>query len=177
MPDQETSKIKIHATLVEKINFACHQSAFAVLPELRIENLDEEQDLSDLSIVLEASPGFVKSKIWTVDRLAAGGLLTMKDRDLELDGGFLFGLTESMRGTVTIRVMQSGEALMVMLRAWPQRTPWLAAKLVGLCFYIGFGVLAFRRTGRPALRAGFAVLALGVFAYIVMVAVTKTPLP
>ena len=111
MPDQETSKIKIHTTLVEKINFACHQSAFAVLRELRIENLDEEQDLSDLSILLEASPGFVKSKTWTVDRLVAGGLLTVKDRDLELDGGFLFGLTESMRGTVTIRVTQGGEAL------------------------------------------------------------------
>ena len=62
MSDQETSKIKIHATLVDKINFACHQSAFPVLRELRIESLDEEQDLSDLSIVLEASPGFVKSK-------------------------------------------------------------------------------------------------------------------
>ena len=111
MSDQETSKIKIHATLVDKINFACHQSAFPVLRELRIESLDEEQDLSDLSIVLEASPGFVKSKTWTVDRLSAGGMLAMRDRDLELDGGFLFGLTESMRGTVTIRVSQGGEML------------------------------------------------------------------
>ncbi len=111
MADQETSRIKIQATLVEKINFACHQSAFAVLRELRIENLDEEQDLSDLSIVLDASPGFVKSKTWTVDRLSAGGMLAMKDRDLELDGGFLFDLTESMRGTVTIRVLQRGQLL------------------------------------------------------------------
>ncbi|WP_193075896.1 DUF4011 domain-containing protein [Pseudomonas sp. FME51] len=111
MPSQDAHKIKIHTTLVEKINFACHQSAFAVLRELQIENLDSEQDLSDLSIVLEASPAFLKQKTWTVDRLAAGGLLSMKDRDLELDGGFLFGLTESMRGTVTIRVGQGGETL------------------------------------------------------------------
>src|SRR5690606_2040287 len=111
MSDQESSKIKIHATLVGKINFACHQSAFAVLRELQIENLDAEQDLTDLSVVLEASPAFLKQKTWVVDRLAAGGLLSIKDRDLELDGGFLYGLTESMRGTVTIQVCQSGEML------------------------------------------------------------------
>ena len=111
MSDQETSTIKIHSTLVEKINFACHQSAFAVLRELQVENLDEEQDLSDLAVTLEASPAFVKSKTWTVDRLAAGGLLAMKDRDLELDGGFLLGLAESMRGTVTVRVTQGEQCL------------------------------------------------------------------
>ncbi|WP_275098566.1 DUF3320 domain-containing protein [Sedimenticola hydrogenitrophicus] len=111
MSDQDALKIKFHTTFVEKINFACHQSAFAVLRELQIENLDNDEDLSDLSIVLEASPGFLKQKTWTVDRLAAGGLLSMKDRDLELDGGFLFGLTESMRGTVTIRVNRAGAIL------------------------------------------------------------------
>lgn len=70
-----------------------------------------------------------------------------------------------------------GLTLMVMLRAWPQRTPWLAVKLVGLCVYIGFGVLAFRYTGKPALRIVFASLAVGVFAYIVAVAITQRPLP
>lgn len=111
MSDQDTSRIKIRATLVEKINFACHQSAFAVLREFQVGNLDEEQDLSDLTVRLEASPAFVKSKTWTLDRLAAGGLLAIKDRDLELDGGFLLGLTESMRGIVTIRVCQGEQCL------------------------------------------------------------------
>ncbi|MGP9768039.1 hypothetical protein ACT3UM_20185 [Halomonas sp. AOP13-D3-9] len=100
MPNQKSPIIKIHATLVEKINFACHQSAFAVLRELQIENLNEERALSDLTVTLAASPGFVKQKTWTVDRLAAGGLLALKDRDLELDGGFLFGLTESTPGRI-----------------------------------------------------------------------------
>lgn len=104
-------KIEIHATLVEKINFACHQSAFAVLRELKLENLDEEQPLSDLQVTLEASPTFLKPKVWVVDKLAAGGLLMLNDRDLALDGGFLFGLTESMRGTVTLRVNQGDTVL------------------------------------------------------------------
>lgn len=111
MPDQNAPSIKIHATLVEKINFACHQSAFAVLRELKIENLDDGADLHDLSVTLEASPGFIKQKTWTVDRLSPGGLLHLKDRDLKLDGGFLLALTESMRGAVTIRVLSAGEVV------------------------------------------------------------------
>jgi hypothetical protein len=63
MSDQETSKIKIHTTLVEKINFACHQSAFAVLRELQIENLDGERELSDLSLL----------SIYGTEALGAGG--------------------------------------------------------------------------------------------------------
>lgn len=104
-------KIKIHAVLVEKINFACHQSAFAVLREMRLENLDEERSVSDLRVTLEASPAFLKPKVWVVDKLAAGSLLMLNDRDLALDGGFLFSLTESMRGTVTIRVNQGAAVL------------------------------------------------------------------
>lgn len=111
MFDQEPPIIKIHTTFVEKINFACHQSAFAVLRELKVENLSYEEGLSDLSVTLGASPEFLKPKTWTVDLLSAGGLLSLKDRDLELDGGFLFGLTESMRGVVTIRVSHTGETL------------------------------------------------------------------
>lgn len=146
MPDQETSKIKIHATLVEKINFACHQSAFAVLRELQVENLDEEQDLSVLSIVLDASPAFVKPKTWTVDRLAVGGLLSMKDRDLELDGGFLFGLTESMRGTVTIRVLQRGKVLAKL----PIKVELLACNEWGGATYIPELLAAFCTPNDPA---------------------------
>ncbi|MCX2842992.1 DUF4011 domain-containing protein [Microbulbifer thermotolerans] len=106
MSKQESSRVRIHATMVEKINFACHQCAFAVLRELQVENLDEENALSDLRVSLEASPTFVKPKTWTLDRLAEAGLLTIKDRDLQLDGGFLLNLNESVRGIVTIRVCQ-----------------------------------------------------------------------
>lgn len=111
MPDQQTPKIMVHATLVEKINFACHQSAFAVLRELTLKNLDQEQPLSDLRVTLEASPAFLKPKVWVVDKLAANGMLMINDRDLVLDGGFLLGLMESMRGTVTIQVLQGDVVL------------------------------------------------------------------
>lgn len=58
MSEQEAPEVQISATFVEKINFACHQSAFAILRELKVQNLDAKEGLSDLTIVLEASPGF-----------------------------------------------------------------------------------------------------------------------
>lgn len=53
------------------------------------------------------------------------------------------------------------------------QSPWLLAKMVALLCYIGCGMVAMRGTGAKQ-WIGFA-LACVCFAYIVMVAVTKTP--
>ncbi|MGC1509861.1 DUF4011 domain-containing protein, partial [Ketobacter sp.] len=111
MSELENRRCKLHVTFVEKINFACHQSAFAVLRELKIENLSEEAELSDIKVTLESSPAFLKGKTWTIDKIAQLTSLSVKDRDVELDGGFLFGLSESLRGLVTIRVASGDKVL------------------------------------------------------------------
>ena len=52
LPDQSDNtteqqpSVKIHAEIASKINFACHQSAFPLLRDLSIENLDEEQRIA-----------------------------------------------------------------------------------------------------------------------------------
>jgi uncharacterized membrane protein SirB2 len=53
---------------------------------------------------------------------------------------------------------------------------WLAAKLLGLLGYIGFGVIAMRATSRPLKVAGF-LLALGCVAYMFAVAFSRSPWP
>ncbi|MFV2089825.1 MAG: SirB2 family protein, partial [Pseudomonadales bacterium] len=53
---------------------------------------------------------------------------------------------------------------------------WLAAKLIGLLGYIGFGVLAMRARTVPLKILGY-VAALGCVVYIFGVAFTRTPLP
>ncbi|MBE0507497.1 MAG: DUF3320 domain-containing protein [Marinospirillum sp.] len=107
----DRSAIAINVTLLEKINFACHQSAFSVLRELIVCNTSEECMLENLVLRMESSPAFVAEKSWTMDRLGAGVELMIKDRDIRLDGGFLLGLTESMKGTVRFALLQNEEVL------------------------------------------------------------------
>lgn len=106
MPD-----CRIHCEIAAKLNFAAHQSAFPVLRELRVENLDARERIDDLTLTLRANPAFVREKKWAVDRIEPGGLVTIGDRDLEVDGGFLLGLTESVRGDVGFRLEQHGETV------------------------------------------------------------------
>nr|WP_238400915.1 SirB2 family protein [Alloalcanivorax marinus] len=72
-------------------------------------------------------------------------------------------------------LLACGVTLMVMLRAWPQQTPWLAAKLVALLVYIGLGTVAIKRGRTATTRGVFALLAMTVFAYLVGVAVRHHP--
>ena len=68
-----------------------------------------------------------------------------------------------------------GVAYLAGLYPWGQ--PWMAAKLVALIAYILIGTVALKRGSTKVIRVTAWVLALAVFAYIVMVAMTHSPLP
>lgn len=109
MASAKEGAIAIQWEIAAKLNFACHQCAFSVLRDLRIENRDEADRLDDVVVTLVSNPGFIKPKSWRLDRIAAGGTVAAKYRDVELDGGFLLGLTDAMMGQVSIRVEKDGE--------------------------------------------------------------------
>lgn len=107
---------------------------------------------------------------------------------LSIAGFFVRGLA-SLAGAAWVRgriartlphvvdtvLLLSALTLAWLLRLTPTAAPWLAAKIAGLLLYIGLGMLALR-PGRPlALRASAWVAALGVFGWIVAVAITKDP--
>ena len=102
------SAVTILAETAAKLNFAAHQSSFAFVRDLRIVNNDAAVTLSKVVVTLSASPAFLKPKSWHLDRLASSGTVAIRNRDVELDGGFLLDLTESIRGTVTFLVEQDG---------------------------------------------------------------------
>lgn len=54
---------------------------------------------------------------------------------------------------------------------------WLAAKLIGLVVYILAGTLVIKRARSVGAKASALVIALAAFAYIVAVAITKSPTP
>jgi len=72
-------------------------------------------------------------------------------------------------------LLVAGISLMVMLNAWPQQQPWLAAKLVGLLVYIGLGTIAIKRGRSPGVRLAAGLLAVLTFMMIVGAAWLHSP--
>jgi len=69
----------------------------------------------------------------------------------------------------------SGIALVAILRINVLSEPWLLAKFAGLIGYIVLGVIAIRRGPTLEIRVIAFVGALSLFAYIVGVALTRSP--
>jgi very-short-patch-repair endonuclease/DNA polymerase III delta prime subunit len=106
-----TSRVLIQCELVPKLNFACHQNAFPVLRKLELTNQDSEAAISHITVTLESNPAFLKPKVWHIDTIAPGGSVIIRDRDIQLDGNFLMNLTDSMRGSIQIRVESDEETI------------------------------------------------------------------
>lgn len=67
--------------------------------------------------------------------------------------------------------------LVVVAELNPLDQPWILAKIIGLLAYIGLGTVALKRGRTKPIRVTAFIAALGVFAYIVAVAVTKQVVP
>ena len=76
---------------------------------------------------------------------------------------------------ISTLLLASGIILAVQMHMSPGSQPWLMAKIIGLVLYIALGVAAFKLPN-PTARKLLWISALFVFAYIVSVAVTKSPL-
>jgi len=59
----------------------------------------------------------------------------------------------------------------------PLQQPWIMAKIIGLLVYIGLGTVALKRGRSKAVRVQALIAALGVFGYVVAVALTKQVIP
>lgn len=73
-------------------------------------------------------------------------------------------------------LLASAIAMAVISAQYPFVQPWLTAKFFGLLAYIVFGMMALKRGRTKAQRAAWFAAALAAFGYIVMVALTRSPL-
>ena len=74
-------------------------------------------------------------------------------------------------------LLASAIVLAVSIHQYPLVHAWLTAKVVGLLFYIGFGLLALTYGSTRRIRVGSWIAAQLCFIYIVAVALTRQPLP
>jgi uncharacterized membrane protein SirB2 len=78
---------------------------------------------------------------------------------------------------VDTTLLATGIALAVMTRQYPLEQAWLTAKLAALLAYIGLGMVALRFGRTRGARAAAFAAAIAVFAYMVAVALSRTPTP
>ena len=74
-------------------------------------------------------------------------------------------------------LLTAAVAMLVVAELNPLEQPWLLAKIVGLLAYIGLGTVALKRGKTKAVRVKALIAALGVFGYIMALAVTKQVIP
>ena len=71
----------------------------------------------------------------------------------------------------------SGVWMAFNLHLHPGNSPWLTAKLTALLLYIGLGFVALRLGRTRPIRIAALIAAIACFAYIGLVAMTRSPLP
>lgn len=84
-------------------------------------------------------------------------------------------LTRVLPHVVDTLLLASAIWLVVTLQQYPLVNGWLTAKVLGLIVYILLGTIALRRGQTQRIRLIAWICALLVFAYIVLVALTKDP--
>ena len=100
VPEAVEPTVHMEAVIVGKLNLADFQNAVPMLEELRIVN-DTDDDLREVDLWIEATPDFMKKKVWHVEVVGKDSVCRISGLDVQLDGPFLTRLTEAEKATVT----------------------------------------------------------------------------
>lgn len=108
---EKLEKISTEVISVQKVNFASSQNGVSVLKKISLENLTDAP-LENIAVELICSPGLIRPKSWTVDRLAPGQQQDLRDLETPLDTQILGGLNEAERGHFKLSVRQGDDLLL-----------------------------------------------------------------
>ena len=119
---------------------------------------------------------FVLKQLHIASAIASLGLFVVR-------GLLMLGDSAASRGrgwriaphVVDTLLLLAGVGLAYSLHQVPGASPWLTAKLLALVLYIVLGSIALKRGRTKPIRAAAFAAALAVFAYIVGVAMNKSP--
>jgi hypothetical protein len=105
--------IELKASVASRINAAFHANSVPAIAEIEIMN-DTENALTDVSVLVSSTPGFLKPKMFRLDRVRERGTERLNPVSVELDPAFLFGVAEAVRGEISI-ALQAGEQIVASL--------------------------------------------------------------
>ena len=108
-PDEqkEPGVVSLRHHALRRVNFASAQNDVAIIEEITVENPTDEA-LTDIRITLRAAPPIIREKTWTIDRVAPGSHLSVRDISTPLDIERLEGLDEAEIGELEFRMEAQG---------------------------------------------------------------------
>jgi len=112
------------------------------------------------------------SVILSISGFTARGMLMLLDSPLIWNRW-----VRTLPHIVDTLLLLSGLWMAVLINQHPGSSGWLTAKLAALLAYIGLGFIALRLGRTKSIRVAAFIGALLCFAYMVLVAISKTPLP
>ena len=108
-PDEQTEPmvVSLRHRALRRVNFASAQNDVAIIEGITVENPTDEA-LTDIRITLRAAPPVIREKTWTIDRVASGTHLLVRDISTPLDIERLKGLDEAEIGELEFRMEAKG---------------------------------------------------------------------
>ena len=97
----------IKASIAARLNVAFHQNSVPAIAEIELVN-GSEQDWPDITVSVTSVPEFLQPKDFRLDRLKVGATQRLNPVSVDLNPKFLLGVTEAIRGEITLTV-KAGE--------------------------------------------------------------------
>ena len=104
---EEPRVVSLQHRALGRVNFASAQNDVAIIEGITVENLTDEA-LTDIRITLRAVPPIIREKTWTIDRVAPGSHLSVRDISTPLDIERLNALNEAEIGELQFRMEALG---------------------------------------------------------------------
>ena len=104
---KELAVVSLRHRALGRVNFASAQNDVAIIEEITVENPTDEA-LTDIRITLRAAPAVIRERTWTIDRVAPGSHLSVRDIATPLDIERLEGLDEAEIGELEFRMEAQG---------------------------------------------------------------------
>ncbi len=104
-------RLVLELSVAEKVNFASSQNGVPVLKKVSLQNPSQEP-LENITVELTCSPGLIRPRKWTLDRLAPEQQQELRDLETPLDTIILGGLNEAERGDLRFVVRQGDDVLL-----------------------------------------------------------------
>ncbi|MBS0265208.1 MAG: DUF4011 domain-containing protein [Planctomycetes bacterium] len=94
----------------EAFNYAAWQNSVPLIDGLTIDNT-QGPELNSVTLQLQASSPFARPKSWTIDRVLAGGVLTLPRLELDIAPEYLDRLDEAERAVLTFQLIHREQRL------------------------------------------------------------------